>query len=708
MNASQLEFRYPNNRNSRTAHRKQALEDHRLLNHVLEPQEKSETDPTLAPSGGEPDYNDLLLSKQQQRLPLPDTPDRKDSSPRKFEFAVNCIPVNDDMMLSRRKPPPALSPGGKSLGTYLGKSPSRSPDMTPLTPSKAFTRPCKYYAQGFCVKGAACTFLHSTQDPVGLSDRLSMTANQSEGASVDPSKMFVRLCRYYIKGQCAKGTDCTFIHPTPEQLDAIKFKNNSSASPNRRKTERSFFPSYPASPIDRSPLEPSKSLPVMANRNLDVNYTPRAQSPRLCINTNASPNRLSMGNPAASMSPSRLPMQANGSLILTNINQTKIKTKPCKFFLIGQCLKGDQCTFIHDMSTKDKPRPEESLEDLDLGKNQRINSPRFQLVKNRAYAYNDLEEIEDYVAGLKVAKSEMVANSNVAAVVLTLGKELENDISNRLTEIHNKIKELNNQSENNEFNDFVECHSIGCTSQDPERVANDVRMSDLDFLGRQETLCQPRFAHIIRHLRKKAIIEENAAYLYQIEEVTQKYAYKYPYANVSMVFQKGDKGEVIEEVAFRGLFEKEHVILDRQFWDTAFKARAPPIYLPFYLTGEQLAKYPDSRRIWFCGAHSLFVPYIKDAELVELKVGDPWPQGADVPSKYAARNVPVPTLYIKPNKNTALRTLTTMPGDEGSEDSEPIVLNSPPKPKARAKDSTTTTEPPTAGEENTLEEGTAV
>lgn len=125
-----------------------------------------------------------------------------------------------------------------------------------------------------------------------------------------------------------------------------------------------------------------------------------------------------------------------------------------------------------------------------------------------------------------------------------------------------------------------------------------------------------------------------------------------------MVFQKGDKGERIEQVAIRGLFEKQHVILDRKLWDKAFKARAPPIYLPYFLTGEQLAKYPESRRVWFCGAHSLFVPILKEVEFIKLEKGEDWPAGADVPSRYAANPVPAPTLFItgRSKKKTTIVT----------------------------------------------------
>jgi len=591
----------------------------------------------------------------EEPLPVVYTPDSK-SSPR-FDFPVpgasprrakeaRCIPVTMD------------------------------PSKRSTTPSKAFTRPCKYYAQGFCVKGSACTFLHSHQDSIALSDRLSAQQGASKAEkAVDPSKMFVRLCRYYIKNQCVKGMNCTFIHPTPEQLRAIKIKSVSPSpgpaipsksmpmpvvsltdmqdmrslkSMNAKAVE--FRPaSFRPVPRTQSQTRQRSSSPKTAVTEIQrelQNLPSASQSPRTCVNKAVAP-------PVVNESSESISLGDNGSLVCTNINQSKAKTKPCKFFLLGQCLKGDRCTFIHEIKQPEKPSvsatptPTPSLSvPPEIPANKRVSSPRFARVENRAYSFNELDDIEDYVAGQKDAPKQTVANSNVAAVVLTFNTLRQEEINNTLSEIHNTIKQLNNESEENDYSVFLECYDLGCTELEPEQIADDIRRSDMDFRGRREALCQPRFGHILRALKRKGVIPEKSAYLYQIEAVNEKYAFKYPYANISMVFQKGDKGERIEQVAIRGLFEKQHVILDRKLWDKAWKARAPPIYLPYFLTGEQLAKYPESRRVWFCGAHSLFVPALNDVEFIRLEQGQNWPAGADVPSRYAANPVPVPTLFI--------------------------------------------------------------
>jgi len=514
------------------------------------------------------------------------------------------------------------------------------------------------------------------EDSVALSDRLS--AQKSEKAPVDPSKMFVRLCRYYIKNQCVKGMNCTFIHPTPEQLRAIKIKSVSPSpgpmvpsksvpmpvvsltdmqdmrslksmnamAPDFRPGAAAFRPSpRTAQPREKSDSPPSKKTDIQQELQ---NLASASQSPRTCVNKAVAPLPM-----PAEANDSMTSLGDNGSLVCTNINQSKAKTKPCKFFALGQCLKGDRCTFIHEEKpvVAEPPKPEPPVlppTPVDnLPANKRVSSPRFARVENRAYSFNELDDIEDYVAGLNAAQKQTVANSNVAAVVLTFDSEMQEEINNTLSEIHNTIKQLNKNSENaDDYGVFLECYDLGCTNVVPEQIADDIRRSDMDFRGRREALCQPRFGHILRALKRKGVIPENSAYLYQIEAVNEKYAFKYPYANISMVFQKGDKGERIEQVAIRGLFEKQHVILDRKLWDKAFKARAPPIYLPYFLTGEQLAKYPESRRVWFCGAHSLFVPILKEVKFIKLEKGEDWPAGADVPSRYAANPVPAPTLFI--------------------------------------------------------------
>jgi len=510
-----------------------------------------------------------------------------------------------------------------SKNTAKPASPALVP---PQTPSKAFTRPCKYFSQGFCVKGAACTFLHSSQTPqkeVSFADK--PTPETPKG--VEHNKMFVRLCRYFVKGLCAKGKDCTFIHPTPEQLEAIK-SNNDTASPTLSPT--------------LTPREPSIT-PKLAGP---------AQSPRLCLNPGASPVRLSLGNPA---------------VIGQEVKANKMYTKVCKFFQTGKCLKGEQCTFIHE---KIDPQILNLEEKISLGENKRVSSPRFARVDNRGYDFPEMNDIQDYIVGLEQAKTTSSTHSNIAAVVLILDKEHEQYTDNLLTTTHNSIKKLHTECDGETFSAFSECYGIGCTSLQPENVAHQVRSNEeFDYYGRAETLCQPRFGEIVRYLKdKKIITKEEICYTYQIEAVNPKYAYKYPYANVSMVFEKGDKGERIEEVAIRGVFEEQHIVLDRTYWDEAFKAKVPPLYLPYYLTEEQLAKYPEPRRTWFCGTHTLFVPVLHDAEFIQLNIDDEWPAGADVPSKYCASRVPIPSVYIRPSttNSSAFNNISSKQSDTNS------------------------------------------
>jgi len=505
--------------------------------------------------------------------------------------------------------------GTPSDGKCIPVQTPSSPALVPVqTPSKAFTRPCKYYSKGFCVKGAACTFLHSSQEmpPSTTPDK----TDPETPKGVDPNKMYVRLCRYFVKGTCIKGKDCTFIHPTPEQLDAIISTKEI---------------------ISSSPTESPRGNILLTLPSLTPKIPGPAQSPRLCLNANASPVRLSLGNPA-----------------ITKVEQsTKMFTKVCRFFQMGKCLKGEQCTFIHEKIDPQILNLEEKISSL--GENKRVSSPRFARVDNRGYDFPEMNDIEDYIVGCAESQTASTTHSNIAAVVLVLDRSHEEYVSKLLNELHSSTLALHKECDGNVYSAFTECHSLGCTSLPPEEIAEHIRTDEaINFYGREETLCQPRFGSIIRYLQGKNIIPQEICYTYQVEAVNPKYQYKYPYANVSMVFEKGDKGEKIEEVAIRGVYEEQHIVLDRVYWDEAFKSRVPPLFLPYYLTEEQLSKYPESRRTWFCGTHTLFVPVLRDAEFVQLNIGDEWPPGADVPSKYCASRVPIPSVYIRPMNSNIL------------------------------------------------------
>eukprot|EP00494_Astrolonche_serrata_P029240 UN29507 len=122
-----------------------------------------------------------------------------------------------------------------------------------------------------------------------------------------------------------------------------------------------------------------------------------------------------------------------------------------------------------------------------------------------------------------------------------------------MQDVHHKIQRLHAGNADG-FKDFVQCETMGCTSTNPEEICNFIRQTkEWTFKGREEIMCQPRFGVLIKKLLKQKVIQSNHSFNYQVEAVNPKYEHKYPFANVSMVFEKGDKSEKIQEVAVRGL-----------------------------------------------------------------------------------------------------------------------------------------------------------
>lgn len=64
-----------------------------------------------------------------------------------------------------------------------------------FTDQNSLSRECKYYAQGNCVKGDFCPFLHT-----------------SSRASFPAQNIAFGDCKFYAKGTCTNGDACSFRH----------------------------------------------------------------------------------------------------------------------------------------------------------------------------------------------------------------------------------------------------------------------------------------------------------------------------------------------------------------------------------------------------------------------------------------------------------------------------------------------------------------
>ena len=91
-------------------------------------------------------------------------------------------------------------------------------------------RPCIFFLQNRCRKGADCEYAHGTPKGTVERDRRRPTTSQSSVTStVPPRKQAVREgnnaasdgllipCRFFQNGFCSRGTSCFYAHVTPSE-----------------------------------------------------------------------------------------------------------------------------------------------------------------------------------------------------------------------------------------------------------------------------------------------------------------------------------------------------------------------------------------------------------------------------------------------------------------------------------------------------------
>lgn len=69
--------------------------------------------------------------------------------------------------------------------------------------------PCKFYARGYCARGASCFYAHG-RIPLELPSLRSELANEASESN--------KVCANYSQGFCPKGSDCPYHHqPLPPE-----------------------------------------------------------------------------------------------------------------------------------------------------------------------------------------------------------------------------------------------------------------------------------------------------------------------------------------------------------------------------------------------------------------------------------------------------------------------------------------------------------
>lgn len=123
---------------------------------------------------------------------------------------------------------------GIALGaseTSANKNFGHSQSQVPHALNISTFGPCKFFEQGNCAKGAACSFPHITSDPKGQTNSpVTPIKNFGYSSSVTSKTNDVLRnqpvghrppCKFFGRGECMKGAGCQFLHILAEPLPSL-------------------------------------------------------------------------------------------------------------------------------------------------------------------------------------------------------------------------------------------------------------------------------------------------------------------------------------------------------------------------------------------------------------------------------------------------------------------------------------------------------
>ena len=196
------------------------------------------------------------------------------------------------------------------------------------SPSLRTRTPCKFFAEGTCIKGTKCKYLHA--------NTLAATT--------------VGICRYWMQNDCGRGCNCRFMHPPRNiQKDAAAATAAAAAAPLRKKLfqGRNFHVTSPP------PIAVSLSSPALtsfqSSEDEQQHYFFGAAGD---FTTTTTPSRQQLKElrkkPALNYSKivKELSMVSQPSPPRSLTKNTR--TPPCKFFALGYCRHGVSCALSHD------------------------------------------------------------------------------------------------------------------------------------------------------------------------------------------------------------------------------------------------------------------------------------------------------------------------------------------------------------------------
>eukprot|EP00928_Gymnodinium_smaydae_P087669 TRINITY_DN71904_c0_g1_i1.p1 TRINITY_DN71904_c0_g1~~TRINITY_DN71904_c0_g1_i1.p1 ORF type:complete len:662 (+),score=125.72 TRINITY_DN71904_c0_g1_i1:86-1987(+) len=277
---------------------------------------------------------------------------------------------------------------------YYGSVKLRRTEPAQDAGEKYKTQMCKFFLQGNCQKGSACTYSHA----------------ESERRQADPpapEKYKTEMCKFFPLGQCRKGDACTYSHGKADEFNGARSRQSGGGSaaygssmpsgggyagyssgsragasaaagePRRgpiygggRSSESSSHAEASSSATPRGPIyggggfrsggasgEASASA-AYGGKAAGREPAPSSRVGRLSLaNGGGGDDRGSYsGKGGAAPSSSYGGGSSKGSgggyggyggSHASEAEAKNYKTVMCKFFAVGQCTKGDQCTYAH-------------------------------------------------------------------------------------------------------------------------------------------------------------------------------------------------------------------------------------------------------------------------------------------------------------------------------------------------------------------------
>lgn len=218
--------------------------------------------------------------------------------------------------------------------------------------------PCKFFfAHGACRKGASCTFRHDAggaeESSVGLlhgqggwwdcgdDDNQGRSSAHSQNTFASGS----RICRYFSQGNCRQGNACSFRHDTVEQEEVDGWGSQATVTEG----------GWPEGGVDENRWDPPTPVPTSGSRTCNHFAQGTCTSGDECLfrhDVTANDEISSQSEPQDT--------PAEGGWVQENDDEgtwlvpwENPPPRPCLYYARGSCRNGDSCSYHHDKVEND-------------------------------------------------------------------------------------------------------------------------------------------------------------------------------------------------------------------------------------------------------------------------------------------------------------------------------------------------------------------